>query len=195
MTIYERIWRRARILYGRMTSVVAKIQFRLHGIRFGKGIQVRGYARVYNEGMIEIGEDCRFNSSFWSNPIGAGDKMSLNVKGTGRLLIGDNCAISNTAFTVTCEVIIEDYVFIGSGCRIWDTDFHALELDKRMLGNTGRSQAIRIESGAFIGAGCTILKGVTVGRCAVIGANSVVTKSVPDNEIWAGNPARCVRKL
>lgn len=55
-------------------------------------------------------------------------------------------------------------------------------------------RAVTIREGAFIGAHCVILKGVTIGKNAVVGAGSVVTKSIPDNEIWAGNPAKFIRK-
>ena len=58
-----------------------------------------------------------------------------------------------------------------------------------------RTAPILIKEGAFIGAHAIILKGVTIGRHSVIGAGAVVTKNVPDNEVWAGNPAKFVKKL
>lgn len=54
---------------------------------------------------------------------------------------------------------------------------------------------VTIEHDAFIGAGCLILKGVTIGACSIVGAGSVVTKSIPANQIWAGNPAKYIRDL
>lgn len=51
-----------------------------------------------------------------------------------------------------------------------------------------------IEEGAFIGMNTIITKPITIGKRAVVGAGSVVTKNIPENEIWAGNPARFIRK-
>lgn len=57
------------------------------------------------------------------------------------------------------------------------------------------TKPVTIKENAFIGAHSTILKGVTIGKNSIIGACSVVTKNVPDNEIWAGNPAKFVKKI
>lgn len=53
---------------------------------------------------------------------------------------------------------------------------------------------VRIKEGAFIGISTIILKPVTIGKNAIIGAGSVVTKDIPDNEVWAGNPAKFIKK-
>ena len=54
---------------------------------------------------------------------------------------------------------------------------------------------VTIGSNCWIGAGCILLPGISIGDNAVIGAGSVVSKSVPENEIWAGVPARFLRKI
>ncbi|MEI3417887.1 MAG: DapH/DapD/GlmU-related protein [Blautia sp.] len=59
----------------------------------------------------------------------------------------------------------------------------------------GAVNPVVIKNGVFIGANSIILKGVTIGEKAIIGAGSVVTRSIPDGEIWAGNPARFIRKI
>ena len=52
-----------------------------------------------------------------------------------------------------------------------------------------------IEDNVFIGARSIILKGVTIGRNSIVGAGSVVTKSIPSNQIWGGNPAKFIRNI
>lgn len=84
---------------------------------------------------------------------------------------------------------------IGGGTCIYDTDFHPLSPEDRLADkneNTVNSPVV-IESNVFIGANSTILKGVTIGKNSIIGACSVVTKNIPPNEIWAGNPAKFIK--
>lgn len=81
---------------------------------------------------------------------------------------------------------------------MYTTDFHSLNPEVRSTVNDmkqRKSAPVVIMDHAFIGAHCIILKGVTIGKNAIVGAGSVVTKSIPDNEIWAGNPAKFIRKV
>ena len=87
---------------------------------------------------------------------------------------------------------------IGGNTVIYDTDFHSLDAKLRNNKEHDRSNAqwapVVIGDNVFIGAHSTILKGVTIGDNAIVGACSVVANDIPANEIWAGNPAVCVRK-
>jgi acetyltransferase-like isoleucine patch superfamily enzyme len=85
---------------------------------------------------------------------------------------------------------------LGGGCRIYDMDFHQLDPVQRLT-NTGPvpSAPIRIGPRAFLGGHVTVLKGVTIGEGAVIGAGSVATRDIPDFEVWAGVPAKRIRAL
>jgi acetyltransferase-like isoleucine patch superfamily enzyme len=58
-----------------------------------------------------------------------------------------------------------------------------------------KKRPVVINDNVFIGAHSTILKGVTIGKNSVIGACSVITKDIPDNEIWAGNPAKFIKSI
>lgn len=81
---------------------------------------------------------------------------------------------------------------------IFDTDFHSLDWRDRKDGTdiTKRKKAsVVIKDLAFIGAHSIILKGVTIGEKSIVGAGSVVAKDIPDGEVWAGNPAKFVRRV
>ena len=56
-----------------------------------------------------------------------------------------------------------------------------------------KTAPIHIKKFAFIGGSCIILKRVTIGENAVVAAGSVVTKDIPDNEVWGGNPAKFIK--
>ena len=81
---------------------------------------------------------------------------------------------------------------------IFDTDFHSLDWRDRKDGTdiTKRKKAsVVIKDLVFIGAHSIILKGVTIGEKSIVGAGSVVAKDIPDGEVWAGNPAKFVRRV
>jgi acetyltransferase-like isoleucine patch superfamily enzyme len=74
-----------------------------------------------------------------------------------------------------------------------DTDFHPLDpLERKGRPQNAKTAPVLIEDDVFIGMNCLILKGVTLGKGCVIGAGSVVTRTVPSMSIAAGNPARVV---
>lgn len=80
--------------------------------------------------------------------------------------------------------------------KIYDTDFHSILPEKRLNGNVDvPTSPIIIGKRVFIGGHSIILKGVTIGDDSVIGAGSVVTKNIPSGEVWAGNPAKFLKKV
>lgn len=110
--------------------------------------------------------------------------------------VGRNCKISSHTFI--CEgVIIEDDVFIGHGVTFINDRYPRATTADGSLQSDDDWHCIptRIKTGASVGSGATILCGVTVGKRAVVGAGSVVTRDVPDDVIVAGNPARIIRKI
>lgn len=121
--------------------------------------------------------------------------MSQWVGKGGRLVIEARVGISGTTIAARESVVIREGTLIGGGCDIYDNDVHPLLATERR-DKTGTVACAPVEIGpwAFIGAQTIILKGVKIGAGVVIGAGSVVTCDVPENEIWAGNPARFVRK-
>lgn len=134
-----------------------------------------------------------------------GNLIMENVN--AKLSIGNNVFIGyNTNITITSEISIGHDVLISFDCIIQDTDNHSLDINKRKgdnldwMGNSHNwnnhpSKPVHIENGVWIGARAIILKGITIGECAIIGAGSVVTKDVKPYTIVAGNPAKVVKTI
>lgn len=167
------------------------------GVSVGKGTIVKGLVRIRNRGSIHVGSGVRLNSRMSANPIGGDSRMTLVTGPDGVIIIGDGAAISNTAIVARTRVEIGKNVFIGGSAKIYDTDFHSIDARTRLSENGALlgGEPVIIEDEAFIGAFAIILKGVRVGSGAVIGAGSVVAADVPAGEIWAGNPARKVKRI
>ena len=175
------------------------LKLKVNGVRFYKDFKAHGVpiVSVNLKGFFCIGRNFSFNSGLYHNMIGRQQPCFFIVGKNAKLLIGDNVGISCTAIVCHKEIIIEDGVRIGGGVVIYDTDFHSLNMDDRTsipekLDNV-RTGSIKIGKGAFIGAHSIILKGVEIGAGAIVGAGSVVTRSIPENEIWAGNPVKAIK--
>ena len=94
------------------------------------------------------------------------------------------------------EIIIEDDVLIGSCVHIY-LDTHAFDDVSKPIYYQGfyPAKTVTLRNGCWIGANVVILPGVTVGKNSVIGAGSIVTKSVPDYCVAVGNPAKVIKTL
>jgi acetyltransferase-like isoleucine patch superfamily enzyme len=102
--------------------------------------------------------------------------------------IGNNCTIK-CGVQLWDGIELEDNVMIGANCTFTNDRYpRAKNKDWKLL-------TTKICKGASIGAGSVILPGLTIGSYAMIGAGSVVTKDVPDGEVWVGNPARFTKKI
>jgi UDP-2-acetamido-3-amino-2,3-dideoxy-glucuronate N-acetyltransferase len=103
------------------------------------------------------------------------------------VVIDDNCRIQNNV-SVFRGVRLEKNVFVGPSVVFTNVKYPKI-FRKADYGDT------LIKEGAVLGANCTIIAGVTIGKSAFIGANSVVTKDIPDFALVMGNPARVVKIL
>lgn len=108
--------------------------------------------------------------------------------------IGDNVFINFNFVLLDCApVCIGNNVFIGPDVQIY-TAQHPLNIDLRRE-HIGSAQPVTIGDDVWIGGGCIVLPGVTVGAGSTIGAGSVVTRSIPQGVIACGNPCRVVRRV
>lgn len=175
------------------------IRLQLNGAQVGKHLRVHGWVdlHIHPRSKVVIGNNCRINSGFANNAVGGYRRTGIWVGPDGNLVIAHNVGISNSTLVCTNSVTIEEGVFIGGDCNIYDTDFHAINSKARLnkVRASVKTAAVVLKRNCFIGAHTTILKGVTIGEAAVIGAGSMIVKSIPDEEIWAGNPARVIGKV
>ena len=133
------------------------------------------------------------------NQIGSSHPMLELICASGASLsIGNNSGISNSIVVARNKIVIGKNVLIGADCKIYDWDFHSIKYHDRIAkpDTKSASKPVEIKDGAWIGAHSIILKGTVIGKRAVIGAGSVVAgKVIGDDEIWAGNPARFIKKI
>jgi len=183
-----------------MSWVITYIKFKVNGVNFQNDFIAYGIpiVSVNLKGFFSIGKGFSFNNGLFHNMIGRQQPCFFIVGKNAKLSIGDNVGMSCAAIVCQKEIVIEAEVRIGGGVVIYDTDFHSLNIKDRttrpeVFNNVNRKSVI-IRRGAFIGAHATILKGVEIGEGSIVGAGSVVTKSIPSNETWAGNPAKFIRK-
>jgi acetyltransferase-like isoleucine patch superfamily enzyme len=124
----------------------------------------------------------------------------------GSVRIGERTFIGASTFVCAEHIEVGDDALISWGCTIVDHNSHALAWKDRSRDvenwYEGRKDwtpvergAVRIGNRAWIGFNAIVLKGVTIGEGAIIGAGSVVTRDVPAFSIAAGNPARVIREL
>ncbi len=143
----------------------------------GKDVILRDFVNLYG---CEIGDNSR---------VGTFVEIQKGVT------IGKNCKISSHTFI--CEgVLIEDDVFIGHNVSFINDRYPRATTDGRpQTEQDWELEKTVVKRGASIGTSATIMCGITIGEGAIVGAGSVVTRSVPARGIVVGNPARLVRSL
>lgn len=146
-------------------------------VTLGKDVIIRDFVNLYG---CAIGDESRI-----------GTFVEIQKGAT----IGQRCKISSHTFI--CEgVTLEDEVFIGHHVTFIN-DRYPKAVNADGSPQTAADWAvvpIRVERGASVGSGSTMLCGITIGAGALVSAGSVVTRSIPAGEVWAGNPARLLRK-
>lgn len=173
----------------------------INGIKREKGFKSNGIPiiNVNLRGAVNIGINFTMNNGNYYNTIGRQQQCYIIVGEFAKLSIGDNVGISCTAIICKKKIVIGNNVMIGGNTVIYDTDFHNLDSTMRAAipedHSSIKMKDVIIEDNVFIGAHVTILKGVRIGKNSIIGACSLVTKSIPENEIWGGNPAKFIKKI
>jgi galactoside O-acetyltransferase len=150
--------------------------------------------------------------------IGNGSMLDCTVifeSETGKVDIGNNSFIGGSTIISRTSIVFEDNVFVAWGSYFYDHDSHSIDYKERendikqqwadlksgknFIENKNwdvvNTKPIKICSNAWIGMNCIILKGVTIGEGAIVGAGSVVTKDVAPWTIVGGNPAMVIKEI
>lgn len=132
---------------------------------------------------VKIGENVRICSS-------------VTIIGSGKLIIGSNTWVGPKVFISSSEKVeIGEYCDIAPRVYIGDGT-HAIETDSQRIAGMGKSYPIKIGSGCWLAANCTILAGVSIANKCIVAAGSVVTESFTESEqLIAGVPAKIKKTI
>ena len=149
------------------------------------------HGEIINDGYIEMVNTARMST------LGKANRCKLAIFDNAILHFYGKVGMSNTTIIATKKIEIGNNVMIGGGVIIVDTDFHSLDYINWFSPNDQLlmiRKSVKIGDNVFLGMDSIILKGVTIGDGAIVAAGAVVSRDIPQNEIWGGNPARFIKK-
>jgi acetyltransferase-like isoleucine patch superfamily enzyme len=157
------------------------------------GVEIEGYVW-----MRKVSIPRNFSQIFLANGVALDEGVTLLAVGDSdsakKIAIGESTYINrNTFIDASHHVRIGRHVGIGPRCYITDHD-HGTEPGIPIMDQPLVSAPTVISDGVWLGAGCMVLKGVTIGKNTVVGAGSIVVRDLPPDIVAEGRPARAVRK-
>ena len=152
--------------------------------RLGTNVIIEPGVLIFHPENVEIG-----------NNVYVGHNTIMKGYYKNRLMIKDHTWIGQSCFLHSAGGIeIGEAVGIGPTVKIFSSEHVADEPSIPVLFTTIKYESVVLRDGCDIGVGSVICPGVTVGAGAIVGAGSVVIKEIPDFEVWAGVPARKIRR-
>ena len=165
------------------------------GRRFGafgeRSIIMFPQTTIFGERYIRVGSDTMIgaNVALSAGMMPGQECLTDPVVSIGnRVLIGRGSGIVGHL-----SIVIEDDVWTGHNVYITDQNHGYADVDRPISLQTQPERPVRIGAGSWLGHGSIVLPGVTIGRHVAVGAQSVVTKDLPDFCVAVGNPARVIR--
>lgn len=177
--------------YGRLTAKCFSILAAGAFAHFGKRSTIVPPVRLSGEGRIAIGDGVFIGSGSWLQTLPDGESQSIALSiGSGTSIAG-GCVLSAVR-----QVVLEEDVLLARNVYISDHIHKYSRMDLPILAQgVDKVSPVRIRRGAWLGQNVVVCPGVTIGKGTVVGANSVVTRDVPDFCVAAGAPARVLKKI
>lgn len=187
--IFERLRERAGLLW--------RVEGRLKGAIIGRGVRLLGrpILSVAKASRLILEDEVMLCSGQRSNPLGCFQPCVIRtVAPNAELILKARVGLSAAVICAAQSIEVGENTIMGSGAMVIDTDFHTLDPNGQWTNDfAGMARPIQIGSSVFVGARAIILKGVTIGDRAIIGAGAVVTRDLPPDSVAAGNPAHIVK--
>lgn len=180
-------------------SIVRGLVFKYLFLPFKDGKKLRIGKNVIIKGNIKIGYGVNiesnvkiYNNTYLGNQVIIGDNVELRSNGISKVRIGDKTSINRNSMVMGL-VTIKENCAIAPGCIIVGSNhvFDDVHVDIKKQGLSRKG--ISIERNVWLGANVVVLDGVRIGEGSVIGAGSIVTKSIPAFSIAVGNPCKVVK--
>jgi acetyltransferase-like isoleucine patch superfamily enzyme len=166
-------------------SIIRKLGYAVQGMKVGRGTSLPVLHTTWPHQVI-IGADCQLEANIIFKYDGIWSKGPS-------IRIGDNVFIgSGCEFNINTGITIGRDANIASGCKFIDHD-HGSVLGIRIGAQPSVRAPIEIAQDVWLGVNVVVLKGVTIGAGAIVAAGAVVNKSIPENQIWGGIPAKFIK--
>jgi acetyltransferase-like isoleucine patch superfamily enzyme len=189
-----------KLIDSNLIKLFYKWKFGRH-IYFEDGVTFYGHPHIVcvPGAHISIGQNSVIVSDFRVNIAGINHPTILaSVSERSKITIGKESGISGATLVAVNQIDIGDRVGLGVNVQIYDTDFHLEDPRERYNQKSikeAESEPVKIGNDVWIGANVMILKGVSIGDQSIVGAGSIVTRDIPPNCVYAGNPARYIRRI
>ena len=180
-----------------LSHINTKFLFFINNVKFNQFVTLGvPLMDIQPSGKCQFGSNLVMVNSAKHSTLGKNNRCKFVVSADATLTMGSKVGMSNTTIVATKSIAIGNNVMIGGGVTIVDSDFHSLNPlhwhtnadEQNMI-----SLPVVIKDNVFIGMDSIILKGVTIGNNVIIAAGSVVSKDIPNNQIWGGYPAKFIR--
>ncbi|MDD4205659.1 MAG: acyltransferase [Candidatus Delongbacteria bacterium] len=186
-------------IYRFRKKIFLNTELKRSNIQFGGGLILNGLPlfEIDDGASLEIGNNVTLTS--WNKEyhinLHSPVKLYADRKGAS-IIIGDNSRIHGSCLHAYKKIRIGKNCLIAANCNIIDSNGHELSFNnpQNRINSKDEPKEVEICDNVWIGAGCIILPGVTVGEGSVISANSVVSKDIPPNVLAGGNPAVIIRE-